>query len=78
VKVEAHVIGLLRNYFARDRECLDLPDGATAAELLCRLNPPSWIHRGPLLVVVNQRVVNPSAPLAEGDHVTFMLPVGGG
>jgi sulfur carrier protein ThiS len=78
VKVEVQIIGLLRHYFAIDRTCIELVEGATAADLLSRLNPPSWIGRGPLLIVVNRRFTTPSAPLVEGDRVTFMLPVGGG
>jgi len=78
MKVEARIIGPLRQYFADERACIDLPDGTTAADLLSRMNPPPWIGRTPLLVVLNQRFVRPSALLHEGDRVRFMLPVGGG
>jgi molybdopterin converting factor small subunit len=78
VKVEACVIGPFRNYFAKDHEWFELPEGATATDLLSRLNPPRWVDRGPLLIVVNRRIAAPSTPLAEGDRVSFLLPVGGG
>jgi molybdopterin converting factor small subunit len=78
VKVEVQIIGLLRKYLERDRECVDLPEGATAADLLSHLHPPPWLQRGPLLVVVNQSFAKLSTLLVEGDRVIFMLPIGGG
>jgi molybdopterin converting factor small subunit len=78
VKVEVQIIGPLRKYFERDREPVELPAGATAADLLSHLHPPLWLDQGPLLIVVNQRFAKPSTPLVEGDQVMFMLPVGGG
>jgi molybdopterin converting factor small subunit len=78
VKVEVEIIGLLRKYFERHCECVELPEGATAADLLSHLRPPPWLQRGPLLIVVNQRFAEPSTFLVEGDRVIFMLPVGGG
>jgi molybdopterin converting factor small subunit len=78
VKVEVRIIGSLRKYFERDRECVELPEGATAADLLSHLRPPPWLDQGPLLIVVNQRFAKPSTSLVDGDRVIFMLPVGGG
>ena len=78
MKVEVQFIGLLRKYFERDREQVELPEGATAADLLSHLCPPLWLDQGPLLIVVNQHFAKPSTPLVEGDRVIFMLPVGGG
>lgn len=78
MKVEVRIIGTLRQYFADDRSRVDLPQGATAMDALGCLQPPPWITRGPLLVVINEHISEPATLLHEGDRVVFMLPVGGG
>jgi molybdopterin converting factor small subunit len=55
-----------------------LAPGATPAELLAALDPPPWVHRGPLLILVNRHPADISTPLKDGDQVIFMLPAGGG
>jgi len=71
----------LREATKIEGETLDLPDGATAADVrallgerypaLARLLPPC-------AVAVNRAYVSPDAPLHDGDELVFIPPVGGG
>lgn len=78
MKVDVKIVGVLRKYFERDCEVVELPEGATAADLLSRLSAPPWIRADLLFIVINEHFAAPSNPLAEGDCILFMLPVGGG
>lgn len=73
----------LREAFGRERESIELPDGATADTLLALLrargNP--WaqeLGERPFRVAVNQQMVGQDAPLASGDEVAIFPPVTGG
>jgi molybdopterin converting factor subunit 1 len=71
----------LREATKIEGEALDLPDGATAADVrallgerypaLARLLPPC-------AVAVNRAYVAADAPLQNGDELVFIPPVGGG
>ncbi len=71
----------LREATKIEGETLDLPDGATAADVrvllgerypaLARLLPPC-------AVAVNRAYVAADAPLRDGDELVFIPPVGGG
>jgi len=78
-------------FFAAARECagagtidIDLGDSRTVADLIARLGRV----RGPELAAtlsatgmrfaVNLELVEPHAPIADGDEVAFMPPVTGG
>jgi sulfur-carrier protein len=71
----------LREATKTEGETLDLPDGATAADVrallgeryptLARLLPPC-------AVAVNRAYVAADAPLSDGDELVFIPPVGGG
>lgn len=71
----------LREATKIEGETLDLPDGATAADVrallgerypaLARLLPPC-------AVAVNRAYVASDAPLSDGDELVFIPPVGGG
>lgn len=59
---------------------MELPDGATAKELLTRLRRAytSLPLTDSVLIAVNSEYVRPEAPLHEGDEVVFVPPVSGG
>lgn len=60
---------------------LELPAGATVADLLARLRAEHATHGGlppGPLVAVNRRYAKPQTPLADGDEVALIPPVAGG
>ena len=60
---------------------LDLPDGATVAELVRRMRargrPFDRLPEAPA-VAVNRTLLRGDAELAEGDEIAFLPPVAGG
>lgn len=60
---------------------VDLPEGATVADLVARISgahPRFRDLEGSVMVSVNQDYVDRAAPLKEGDEVAFIPPVSGG
>ncbi|MBI4282636.1 MAG: molybdopterin converting factor subunit 1 [Chloroflexi bacterium] len=59
---------------------MELPNGATAKELLTRLRRvyTSLPLTDSVLIAVNAEYVSTEAPLHEGDEVVFIPPVSGG
>jgi molybdopterin converting factor subunit 1 len=59
---------------------VDLPAGATAADLVLRLRAEAELHRLPVepALAVNEEYVPLSTPLADGDEVALLPPVAGG
>lgn len=59
---------------------LELPTGATAADLVHRLRSRDGLSRIPAepAVAVNQTYAPLSTPLADGDEVALLPPVAGG
>ena len=79
-------------YFARIREDLEvererlewtagIKDVAALIAHLCSERGPMWsttLYQENLLVSVNQAMVKPDHPLADGDEVVFFPPIAGG
>ncbi len=59
---------------------VDLPDGASPAQLLAHLRSeyPSLPSEAPVLIAVNSEYVSDEAVLQDGDEVAFIPPVSGG
>lgn len=80
-EVEVQLFASVREAIGRDRVRVTLDAGARAAdvvEALAREYPPIGAARRALAVAVNQEVVGPGHPLAAGDEVALIPPVGGG
>ena len=79
MKVHVKLYALLRKYHpGPDRSApleVELPEGATVADLIPRLNLPAELVRSPF---VNDEVGELSTPLGEGDRVNLFPPVVGG
>lgn len=63
-----------------DEVSLELPDGATAADVEARARQMGGeaLARVPWRVAVNQAFADSGAPLAHGDEVALIPPVQGG
>ncbi len=59
---------------------VELPDGASPAQLLAHLRSlfPSLPSDSPVLMAVNSEYVSEEAVLQDGDEVAFIPPVSGG
>lgn len=80
-EVEVQLFASVREAVGRDRVRVSLDAGARAADVLdalARDYPPIGVARRALAVAVNQEVVGPEHPLAAGDEVALIPPVGGG
>jgi molybdopterin synthase sulfur carrier subunit len=80
-------VGYLRQDLDMDSEQEQLPwrggltDVASLIELLCSERGDQWsttLRQENLLVSVNQAMVKPDHPLADGDEVVFFPPIAGG
>lgn len=81
MKVKVKLFALVRQLVGRSELELELPDGATVADLQRRLQarfPQLHLESGGVLLAVNLRYAGPDQPLQEGDEVALIPPVGGG
>ena len=81
MRVHIRYFAALREVMGRADETLELPDGATVAEASLALAERTPALRAPLAVcvaAVNRAYVTPDTPLAEGDELVFIPPLGGG
>lgn len=80
MRVTARFFALYRERAGTPEADIDLPEGATAGELLARLRSiyPALPSSNAVLIAVNSEYVEPAAPLHEGDEVAFIPPVSGG
>jgi sulfur carrier protein ThiS len=80
VTVEVELFATLTPYLPpghhhQGRARVELPDGATVADLAARLGIPPEVPR---IVLVNGEEAEPERPLGSGDQVTFFPPLAGG
>ncbi len=75
MRVTVHHFATLRELRGCSTESLALPDGATVAAAYARLGLPLDL---PVAFAVNLERVAGTTPLAEGDEVAFLPPLGGG
>ena len=81
VRVKILFFGQLKEVAGRERDTLELPEGARVSDLLRRcaqLSPALQPYYGALAVALNQEYSQASAPLHEGDEVALIPPVSGG
>jgi molybdopterin converting factor subunit 1 len=81
MKVKVLFFGLTHDLTGFDHEEVEVPNGATLADLWSRYEnrfPRLGGIRGSLLAAVNQEIAKQSQQLHEGDEVAFMPPVSGG
>ena len=81
MKVRVRFFASVKDIVGRREVVLDLPEGATAAELLHRFavdHPRLQALAPSLLLAVNREYVGGTHVLAEGDEVAFIPPVSGG
>jgi molybdopterin converting factor subunit 1 len=81
MQVRVRYFAGLREATGREGETLDLPDGATAADvraLLGNRSPALSRLLPPCAVAVNRAYVAADAPLHAGDELVFIPPLGGG
>lgn len=72
---------VLRREVGTPQVTVDLPEGATGADLLDRLaeaHAPVARHRPVVRLAVNRRYVPTETALAAGDEVALITPVSGG
>ena len=81
MKVEVQFFSRLRDVAGGRERVVDLPDGATVADLLARLyadHPKMQGWDGTLLVAIGLEFAGRAQELHEGDEVSIMPPVQGG
>ena len=81
MKVQVLYFAVVRERLKRDSETLDLPDRATAAQLLdelARRHPALTALRSALKLAINEELAPLESRLAEGDVVALIPPVAGG
>ena len=80
MRVTVRFFALYRERAGTSQVEMELPDGATAKELLTRLRRvyTSLPLTDSVLIAVNSEYTSPEAPLHEGDEVVFIPPVSGG
>ena len=79
MQVRVLPFGVLKDWLGASASTVELPSGATVAELLTYLSerPPSLLLRG-IAVSVNAEYAQASQVLHEGDEVGLLPPVSGG
>jgi len=81
MRIRVLLFGVLKDIYERSSEELDLPPGATLADVLehYRQEAPEQRTLFPVLALsVNQQYAKTTHPLREGDEVALLPPVSGG
>jgi len=81
VRVRVRFFAGIREVVGRPEAQVDLPEGATAADLWSRLaaeHPALAARRAGLAAAVNRRYAGLETALGDGDEVVFVPPVSGG
>lgn len=81
LSVRVLLFATLRDAVGRGEMSVDLPAGATGADLLDRLGEEHEAvrrHRPVVRLAVNQRYTPAETTLADGDEVALITPVSGG
>src|SRR6185437_8602233 len=81
MRVQILFFGQLKEVAGRERDTLELPEGARVAYLLRRyaeLKPALQPYYDAMAVALNQEYSEAGAPLHEGDEVALIPPVSGG
>ena len=80
LKVRLRLFASYAEAFGRDEMSIELPAGATAADVLADVRGRPGAERLPPrpMIAVNQRYARPDTALADGDEVALIPPVAGG
>jgi molybdopterin converting factor subunit 1 len=80
MRIRTLLFAVYRDMAGTDEMEMELPLGATAADLVLRLRAEPGLHRLPAepALAVNQEYAPLSTPLADGDEVALLPPVAGG
>lgn len=92
MRVFLKAIGDLRDYFGRDTEIIELPDGAVAQDLLNAIQErwgaslPAYLwnqdtrqFKGPVLMVFDKKAIRDLAfPMVDGMEINLFRAVAGG
>jgi molybdopterin converting factor subunit 1 len=80
MKVRLLLFAQYRDLAGHDELEIELPSGATAADLVSRLREQPHLRALPPqpAVAVNRNYTHLSEPLSEGDEVALLPPVAGG
>jgi molybdopterin converting factor subunit 1 len=81
MRVQVLFFGQLKEAAGRERDTLELPEGARVADLLRRyaeVKPALQPYYDVMAVALNQEYSQPEAALHEGDEVALIPPVSGG
>ena len=81
VKITVKLFASVRQRLGRSTLEMELPAGATVADVQERLQaeyPQLGLDSGGVFIAVNLRYAQPDRVLREGDEVALMPPVGGG
>lgn len=76
--VTVRYFAVLREKRARDEEQVEVLPGETVGGLYERLFPPGPAGKLPVGFARNQEYVSADTPVADGDEVAFLPPLGGG
>ncbi len=81
MRVQVLFFGVLKDLVGRANESLDLPEGATVADVLDHYesrNPKIRELLPSVALSLNQHYAGPGAVLGENDEVALLPPVSGG
>jgi molybdopterin converting factor small subunit len=77
VKIKVELQAYLEKYSPNDEGVFEyeVPDGASVQDVINALGVPDEMAN---VIIVSNQNVDPSHPVAEGDHVTLIPPLAGG
>ncbi|HLK31910.1 MAG TPA: molybdopterin converting factor subunit 1 [Terriglobales bacterium] len=81
MRIQILFFGQLKEVAGRERDTLELPEGARVSDLLRRyaeISPALQPYYDVMAVALNQEYSEPTASLREGDEVALIPPVSGG
>lgn len=81
MKVDVLFFAQLRDAFGCDSKSVDVEVGATVADVVEILKGApewDWVARLPLTFAVNERVVDQSHELSDGERLALLTPISGG
>ncbi len=80
MNITVRFMGLVRHYAGRDEAAVELPEGATVADLVDALTgePAILSNVDGATLLIGGRTVSMQTVLAEGDRVLILQSLGGG
>jgi sulfur carrier protein ThiS len=77
MKIRVELQAYLEDYSpdGRDKFSYEMPDGATVADLICKLGVPEELAS---VITIGDEAIDTAQALKEGDRVTVIPPVAGG